>query len=93
MVSALTILGQTENEAMYGGSYATLADIIRKRFTDPDATRRELLARIRFNVLVSDSDRLDRGVQSCASHRGGTRRVLEATVSQRLRALRLMTEP
>lgn len=56
MVSALTILGQTENEALFGASYAALADIIRKRFTDPDATLRELFARITFNILVGNND-------------------------------------
>ena len=56
MVSALTILGQTENEAIYGASYADLAHIIRKRFTDPDATLRELFARITFNILVGNND-------------------------------------
>ncbi len=56
MVSALTILGQTENEAIYAASYADLANIVRKRFTDPDATLRELFARITFNILVGNND-------------------------------------
>ena len=56
MVSALTILGQTENEALFGASYAGLADIIRKRFTEPDATLRELFARITLNIMVGNTD-------------------------------------
>ena len=56
MVSVLTILGQTENEALYAASYAGLADIIRKRFTDPDATLRELFARITLNIMVGNND-------------------------------------
>lgn len=57
MVSAMTILGLTENDAIFGGSsYARLAHEIRSRFTDADATLRELFARITFNILVGNND-------------------------------------
>lgn len=55
MVSALTILGLTESEARYA-SYADLAHVVRGRFTAPDATLRELFARIAFNILTSNTD-------------------------------------
>ena len=58
MVSALTIL---ERHDAYGiaGRYATYADLaheIRSRFTNTDATLRELFARIVFNILVGNTD-------------------------------------
>jgi serine/threonine-protein kinase HipA len=56
IVSALTILGLSENEAFYGASYAQLANIIRQRFTNPDASLRELFARITLSILVSNND-------------------------------------
>lgn len=56
MVSALTILGLTENEAIFGASYVELAHCIRRRFTRADATLRELFARIAFSILVGNSD-------------------------------------
>ena len=55
MVSALTVLGLGEAGGRYA-SYADLARIIRTRFTDPDATLRELFARITFNILTSNTD-------------------------------------
>lgn len=55
MVSALTVLGLAEIEARYA-SYADLATEIRRRFTDPRATLRELFSRIVFNVLISNTD-------------------------------------
>jgi serine/threonine-protein kinase HipA len=55
MVSALTILGLGQNGGRYG-SYAELARIIRDRFTNADATLRELFARITFNILTSNTD-------------------------------------
>lgn len=55
VVSALTILGLDELGFRYG-SYADLADLIRRRFTHPEAALRELFARITFNILVSNSD-------------------------------------
>ncbi len=55
LVSALTILELDPMMARYA-SYANLAHIIRKRFTDARATLRELFARIAFNVLVGNTD-------------------------------------
>ena len=55
MVSALTILGLDELGARYA-SYADLAQAIRTRFTEPQATLRELFSRITFNVLVGNND-------------------------------------
>jgi serine/threonine-protein kinase HipA len=54
-VSALTMLGLDEMQARYA-SYAELADIIRARFTAPQATLRELYGRLVFNVLVGNND-------------------------------------
>lgn len=57
MVTALTVLGLSENEALFGGaSYAALADRVRQRFAKPDATLREIFSRITFNVLVGNND-------------------------------------
>ena len=55
VVSALTILGLDPMMARYA-SYADLAHVIRKRFTDARRTLRELFARIVFNVLVGNTD-------------------------------------
>ncbi|MGE5282191.1 MAG: type II toxin-antitoxin system HipA family toxin [Chloroflexota bacterium] len=55
MVSALTILGLGQAGGRYG-SYAELAQVVRARFTDPDATLRELFGRIAFNILTSNTD-------------------------------------
>jgi serine/threonine-protein kinase HipA len=56
MVSALTILGLDDFTGARYGSYATLADQIRRSFTGPAATLRELFARIVFNVLAGNTD-------------------------------------
>ena len=55
MVSALTMLRLDEMMARYA-SYADLADIIRHRFVEPQATLRELFARIVFNILSGNTD-------------------------------------
>jgi serine/threonine-protein kinase HipA len=55
MVSALTILELDEMMARYA-SYQDLAEIIRQRFTQPDATLRELFGRIVFNILCGNTD-------------------------------------
>lgn len=58
MVSALTIL-ECHDAHGIAGRYATYADLahqIRARFTDADATLRELFSRIVFNILVSNTD-------------------------------------
>lgn len=55
-VSALTIL---RLDAFPGGRYATyvgLADEIRAQFVRPDATLRELFARVSFNILCGNTD-------------------------------------
>jgi serine/threonine-protein kinase HipA len=56
LVSALTILGLDEFTGARYGSYALLADHIRRSFTDPAATLRELFSRIVFNILVGNTD-------------------------------------
>jgi serine/threonine-protein kinase HipA len=55
LVSALTILELDELMARYA-SYATLAQIVRERFTDAPGTLRELFARIIYNILVGNTD-------------------------------------
>ena len=55
MVSALTVLGLDEHGGRYA-SYADFADEIRARFTEPDATLRELFSRITLNVLLGNTD-------------------------------------
>lgn len=54
-VSSLTLFGLDELSGRHA-SYAELADIIRARFADPQATLRELYARMVFNVLVGNTD-------------------------------------
>ncbi len=56
MVSALTVLGGDERGIHQYLGYSDLADEIRRRFTDPKATLRELFSRIVFNILVSNTD-------------------------------------
>ncbi len=55
MVSALTILSLDEMMARYA-SYQDLAEIIRRRFTDPKDTLRELYGRLTFNILSGNTD-------------------------------------
>ena len=55
MVSALTMFGLDEMMGRYG-SYQELADIIRKRFTDPKKTLQELFGRLVFNILCGNTD-------------------------------------
>ncbi|MSW82247.1 MAG: hypothetical protein F2840_14010 [Actinobacteria bacterium] len=55
MVSALTMLGLDSMQFRYA-AYHDLADVIRARFTDPDATLRELFARIVCNICVRNTD-------------------------------------
>jgi serine/threonine-protein kinase HipA len=55
MVSALTVLGLDE----WGGQMATypeLANEIRKRFTEPKKSLRELFSRVAFNICVGNTD-------------------------------------
>lgn len=55
MVSALTMLQLDEIAARYA-TYVDLADVIRASFTEPEATLRELFARISFNILIGNTD-------------------------------------
>lgn len=55
MVSALTMFGLSEMQARYA-SYVDLAEMVRARFTDPQATLRELFGRMVFNVLTGNTD-------------------------------------
>ncbi|MFW8745012.1 type II toxin-antitoxin system HipA family toxin, partial [Mesorhizobium japonicum] len=55
MVSALTMM----HRRPFGDrrpTYPEFADLIRRRFTDPDATLRELFGRIVFSVIVGNTD-------------------------------------
>ena len=55
MISALTLFELDEMMARYA-SYETLAEIIRHRFTEPDATLKELFSRLVFNILCGNTD-------------------------------------
>ncbi len=55
MVSALTLLGLDEMMARYA-TYPDLAHLVRARFTNPQATLRELFARIVFNICIGNTD-------------------------------------
>ena len=55
MVSALTLFGLDAMMARYT-SYEDLAEIIRRRFADPEVTLRELFSRLTFNILVGNID-------------------------------------
>ena len=55
MVSALTLLGLDDMMARYA-SYATLAEMIRHRFTEPRDTLRKLFSRLAFNILCGNTD-------------------------------------
>lgn len=61
VLSGLTLLGLHEMAARHG-SYADLAEQIRLRFVQPDATLRELFTRIVVNVLVGNTDDHPRNV-------------------------------
>lgn len=83
MISALTILGLSEVEARYA-SYASLADEIRARFTEPVRTLHELFARIAFNVLTGNND--DHARNHAAFWDGARSRSRPPTTSARSRA-------
>ena len=55
LVSALTLFGLDEIMAAHA-SYTELAEIIRRRFTDPKDTLREMFSRMIFNILVGNTD-------------------------------------
>lgn len=54
-VSALTLFGLDEMAARWG-SYVALADLVRHRFVEPDATLSELFTRIAVNICVGNTD-------------------------------------
>lgn len=55
MLSGLSLLELDEMEARHA-SYLELADRIRHRFEQPEASLRELFARLCFNILVGNTD-------------------------------------
>ncbi|MCG2799576.1 MAG: type II toxin-antitoxin system HipA family toxin [Cellulomonas sp.] len=55
LISALTMLGLGEMTARYA-TYPDLADLVRKDFTDPGRTLRELFTRIVVNVAIGNTD-------------------------------------
>jgi serine/threonine-protein kinase HipA len=55
LVSALTLFGLDEMTGRYA-TYHGLAEMIRRRFTQPTQTLRELFSRIVFNICVSNTD-------------------------------------
>lgn len=55
MISALSLLALDENFARYA-SYQDLTEIIRKDFTAPQKTLKELFSRLVFNILVGNTD-------------------------------------
>jgi serine/threonine-protein kinase HipA len=55
MLSGLSLLELNEMEARYA-SYSDLADRVRQRFIEPQATLAELYRRLVFNVLVGNTD-------------------------------------
>ena len=55
MHSALTMLGLDEMMARYA-SYEDLAEIIRRKFTNPQDTLEELFKRLVFNILCGNND-------------------------------------
>jgi serine/threonine-protein kinase HipA len=56
VVSAATVVGMQTLVAARHFTYTEFADAIRARFVEPDATLRELFARIMFNILVGNTD-------------------------------------
>ena len=55
-VSALTVLGLSSYPDGRYATYVDLAHRIRAEFVHPDATLRELFARIAFNMLTGNTD-------------------------------------
>jgi serine/threonine-protein kinase HipA len=55
LVSALTLFELDDMMARYA-SYETLAEIIRRRFTEPKKTLKELFSRLVFNILCGNTD-------------------------------------
>jgi serine/threonine-protein kinase HipA len=55
MLSALTMLGLPESSPQLA-AYGDLSELIRRRFTAPRRTRRELFSRMVFNILCGNTD-------------------------------------
>lgn len=55
VLSGLTLLGLPEDRPWLA-AYGDLAEVMRKRFAEPTASRRELFARLLFNVLCGNTD-------------------------------------
>ena len=55
MLSALTLLDLVGMTARYA-SYEDLAEVVRHRFTEPNATLHELFGRMVFNILCGNTD-------------------------------------
>ncbi len=55
VLSALTLLGLPETSPRLA-AYGDLSELIRRRFTEPARTRRELFSRMVFNVLCGNTD-------------------------------------
>jgi hypothetical protein len=55
LVSALTMLGLDDMMSRYA-SYHALADLIRRRFTAPDRTLRDLFSRMVFSICIGNTD-------------------------------------
>lgn len=55
LISALTLFELDEMMARYA-SYETMTEIIRKRFTQPNKTLKELFSRLSFNILCGNTD-------------------------------------
>lgn len=55
LLSALTLLNLPETSPQLA-AYGDLAEIMRRRFTDPRAARRELFSRVVFSILCGNTD-------------------------------------
>jgi serine/threonine-protein kinase HipA len=55
VLSALTLLGLPETSPQLA-AYGDLSELIRRRFTAPKRTRRELFSRMVFNILCGNTD-------------------------------------
>ena len=63
VLSGLTLLGLHEMASRYG-TYVDLAEQIRLRFIDPEATLRELFTRIVVNILIGNTDDHPRNISA-----------------------------
>jgi serine/threonine-protein kinase HipA len=63
VLSGLTLLGLHEMASRYG-TYVDLAEQIRLRFIEPEATLRELFTRIVVNILIGNTDDHPRNISA-----------------------------